>query len=76
MNYNDFAKELCQLISKKKETAFIKGYNATDAEALGILIAQYFDWDGKRILETAKWALEDANYHESSAEVDAMINNL
>lgn len=54
---------LRQLIEEKKRTAFNSDYVASDAEALGILISQYFEWDGEQIFQTMFNAMEDANFH-------------
>tara|TARA_A200000159_G_scaffold92508_1_gene85958 strand:+ start:1988 stop:2215 length:228 start_codon:yes stop_codon:yes gene_type:complete len=54
---------LRQLIEEKKRTAFNSDYVASDAEALGILISQYFEWDGEKIFQTMFNAMEDANFH-------------
>ena len=55
---------LKQLIQDKKDTAFVDGYKASDAEALGLLIAQHFEWDGEQIFQTMFCAMEDSNFHE------------
>ncbi len=34
-----------------------------DPRELGVAISQHFDWDGVRIMQTAAFALEDANFH-------------
>lgn len=68
--------ELKDLIEKKTSTSFVEGYKATDQEGLGMLISQYFGWDGLRILETLYYALEDANFHKENEIVQEMINKL
>lgn len=60
------------LIERKKSEAFHSPEGASDEDALGILIAAYFEWDGAAIMRTAARALEDANFHSESAEVAAM----
>lgn len=55
---------LKQLIEHKKKTSFVDGYDASDAEALGLLISQYFKYDGEEIFNTLYNAMEDANFHE------------
>lgn len=55
--------KLRQLIEEKKRTAFVSDYMASDAEALGILISQYFEYDGEQIFQTMFNAMEDANFH-------------
>jgi hypothetical protein len=57
-----------------KRTSFSDGYAATDAHAMGLLLASYFQWNGLDILRAAQFALEDANFHTESAEVAAMAD--
>lgn len=64
---------LKKLITEKKRLAFSDGYEATDEEALGLLISQYFEWDGISILKTLGYALEDANFHSEHSKVNEMI---
>ena len=66
---------LKQLIQDKKNTAFVDGYNASDAEALGLLIAQYFEHDGEQIFRTMYAAMEDANFHDFNTEMLAVWEN-
>ena len=58
---------LKQLIEHKKKTSFVDGYDASDAEALGLLISQYFKHDVEEIFSTLYMAMEDANCHEFNA---------
>lgn len=67
---------LADMVASVKENSFIKGYTATDAEALGILIARFFQWDGLAILRAAQYALEDANFHGESAKVSDMADTI
>lgn len=60
------------LIKEKKSTAFVKGYEASDAETLGILIANHFQWDGERIFQTMFNAFQDANYHSFNREMSEL----
>ena len=66
------------LIDEQKTSAFIPEYSekATDQEALGIIISQYFEWNGLAILETLYNALEDANFHTENQVIEAMIEKL
>jgi hypothetical protein len=65
-----------EIVASIKKTAFVKGYKATDAEAMGLLVSRYFRWDGLAILRAAYYALEDSNYHAESAKVAAMADNV
>ena len=65
---------LAAMVASIKETAFAKEYKATDAEAVGILISRFFQWDGLAILRAAQYALEDANFHSESAKVSTMAD--
>ena len=56
----------------KKATAFEKEYEASDAEAFGILIAQHFNWDGEQIFQTMFNAFEDVNFHTFNKQLKEM----
>ena len=67
-------KENIDLVLKEiKSKSFVKGYEASDEEAMGLLVSKYFEWNGDAILKTASLALEDANFHNESAIVEALI---
>ena len=76
MEHEEIMAMMKGLIKIKKQIAFVKGYEATDAEALGILISQYFEWNGIEILETCKWALEDANFHKETDKIEEIIDSI
>lgn len=59
------------LIAEQKEESFIHPEQISDAEALGILVAQWAEWEGKKIVEAFISALEDANYHSFLNVVEA-----
>ena len=67
---------LAEMVASVKQASFVRGYKATDAEALGLLIARFFKWDGLAILRAAQYALEDANFHAESAKVAAMADEV
>lgn len=66
------SRPLRQVIEEKKATAFEKEYEASDAEAFGILIAQHFNWDGEQIFQTMFNAFEDANFHTFNKQLKEM----
>ena len=37
-----------------------------DADAIGIMVSQYLEWDGGAILRAFSSALEDANFHKEN----------
>ena len=61
------------LIQEQKHRSFTDPAKASDEDALGIVIAHHFEWDGHAILRTAAAALEDANFHGEAGEVLAMV---
>ncbi len=78
---------LAQLIQEQKQQTFTDPAKATDAEALGVLIAHWAEWDGQAIVEAFCAALEDANYHalngkiaelweQDCKEADAAVENV
>ena len=64
--------ELRRLIEAQKQESFTDPSKASDAEALGILLANFWEWAGEPIFETAEAALEDANFHTESAALAQM----
>lgn len=62
------------ILGRIKAESFTAGYKATDAEAMGLLIASYFEWNGVAILRTAEAALEDANFHTESGIVSELAD--
>lgn len=71
MTLEDKIKAVLQpLVKEVRNEVFINPENATDEEALGILLAKYLDWDGYKIKEVAEFAFEDANFHGVTIEID------
>jgi hypothetical protein len=66
--------QLDQLVQCQKAASYPREYldSVKKPDALGILIAKYFEWSGSEILETFVSALEDANYHSLSAVIDQL----
>jgi hypothetical protein len=62
------------VITMTKETSFVEDYEATDSEAMAIIISKYFGWDGLAIGETLSKSLEDANFHDLGSKVDALLD--
>lgn len=59
------------LVDQTKRESFTNGYEASDAEAFGLIMARYFEHDSRILLASAR-ALEDANFHAIAGEVEAM----
>ena len=69
---------LIQTIAEMKaRDCFVSGYKAPqerkEAEALGIAISQWAQWDGLKIMRVFHAALEDSNFHREAGVVDGMI---
>jgi hypothetical protein len=60
------------VLDQIKKDAFVEGYQATNEEAMGLLVAKFFEWDGVPIMRTAEYALEDANFHTESGQLADM----
>jgi len=58
------------LLNAIKEKAFVDGYKATDAEALGLVVSKFTQWDAGSILAVTSEALEDANFDDLARKVD------
>ena len=49
---------------------------ATEQEALGLVISSYFEWDGLKIFEAFYSALEDSNFHTENEKIAEIIDKL
>ena len=67
-------KSLKNLIEEKKIEFFNEPQKATDEEVLGILISQYFKWDGNKIFKTTYSAFEDSNFHQFNENFEKIWN--
>ena len=45
----------------------------SDAEVLGVLVADVRDWEGSAILRSCCWALEDAHFHSAEAKLQELF---
>ena len=68
--------KLRPLISAVASTAFLRGYQASEEAALGVIVAHYFQWDGVRILAVFEKALDDANLYAEANKVRDMIADI
>jgi hypothetical protein len=59
------------LIDATKEETYTDPSTVSDADALGVLIAQHFEWGCEDILECLQAACEDANMHSLNRLIDA-----
>ena len=55
--------KLKKLIQEQKEQSYQNPKNVSDFEALGIMLSQYFDYDGKAIFDCSSSAFIDSNFH-------------
>lgn len=62
------------LIKITKQTSYANDYEATDQEAMGLLISKFFKWDGLAIGETAEHAFEDSNFHELNEKFSGLLD--
>lgn len=74
---NELLKKIVQVaLDEIKGTVFVKGYQATDEEAFGMLISKFSEWDGLFALKACGYALEDSNFHKENAKVQEIIQSL
>jgi hypothetical protein len=67
---------LNELIQAQKQESFTDPSAASDADALGILISQHFEWDVIQVAKTAAAALEDSNWHSLASTIGEAIKAL
>jgi len=65
-------KRLKDLIELGRGTFYLPEYRGgvSEDEILGVIVAKYCEWTGSRIVKVSVEALEDANYHGLSAQVE------
>ena len=59
-----------EIIDQAKKEIFVKGYESKfiDEETMGVLLSQYFKWNGRSIYKVAYNAFEDSNFHKFNEE--------
>ena len=62
-----------QLITAVKEKAFVNGDKASDAEALGLIVSKFCEWDRGDILNVTCEALEDSNFHDDVEAIERLV---
>ena len=69
---NKIISDLKDVIARYKKLSFtpdsIASGSVKDAEVLGCLISNYFDYDPEQIFEASQSAFEDVNYHSFNQE--------
>ena len=65
--------KLQKLITDYRTAAYVDPSKATDADALGLMVASWAHWDGVQICEAFLSALEDANFHTLRAKLAPII---
>ncbi len=73
LKFEHCKKSIQVILDAIKVESFTNPQNATNEEAMGLLVSKFFEWDGVSILEASKEALEDANYHTESGLVSDML---
>ena len=66
------AQVIPMLLDAIKEKAYVGGYKATDAEALGLVVSKFSQWDAGAILAVTAEALEDANFDDLAKKIDRL----
>mgnify|MGYP001029623177 FL=1 len=61
--YKEQKETLTQLVNDVKSEAFIDPSKHSTAEALGVVISQFLEWDINQIQKATADAFEDANAH-------------
>ncbi len=73
MTYPNIQKDVQVILDHIKSVSFVKGYKATNEEAMGLLLSKYFEWDGVKIMKASAEGLTDANFHIEARQVEEMI---
>jgi hypothetical protein len=62
-----------KILNRIKQKRFVSSYEASDAEAMGILMSEYFEYAGIDVMRAASSGLEDSNFHTENAKLQEMI---
>jgi hypothetical protein len=65
-----------KLLQEFKKLHYTKPETISDAQAMGVLMSFYFDYDGLQILKAAYEGLEDSNFHTENIKIREMIKNI
>ncbi len=65
--------KLTAIAEERAARSFIDSYEATEEEAIGLVLASHFSWDGSAIMRAFASALEDANFHPEAAKVQEWL---
>lgn len=68
--------KLQAILHEIKETHYTNPKSVSDSQAIGILMAKYFEWDGLEILKATFEGLEDSNFHSENEVILQMIHKL
>ena len=64
--------QLKKLIELQKKIAFTKPNEASDSEALGLLVSKQCKWQGDDIFNVSYRAFEDSNYHSFNTNFEQL----
>lgn len=67
--------QLKKLIELQKKIAFTKPNEASDSEALGLLVSKQCKWQGDDIFDVSYRAFEDSNYHSFNTNFKQLWRN-
>ena len=62
MTTNESQTLLKPILEKLKQETFVAGYQASDEEAIGLLVSKFFEWDGHAVIRASLHGLEDSNW--------------
>ena len=74
LDTQDINKIINPLLEQVRQQSFVKGYEATDAECLGLVVSKFFRWNGYEIGKVAIEAFEDSNFHEIAENLQLNLN--
>lgn len=66
-----------EAVIASRHDSFIEEYwpTITDADALGVAVSKWAEWEGNKIAEAFFRALEDANYHKDRVDFILLWND-
>jgi hypothetical protein len=76
METNTLKTHMKEILKRIKFLHYKDGSQVSDAQAMGILMSMYFEFDGLEILKATYEGLEDSNFHTENQTIQKLINNL
>lgn len=69
-----YKNDLKKIINDTKKVAFTNPEQATDEEALGLIVSKFCGYNGQKIFDVLYNAFEDSNFHSFNSKMEQTWN--